>query len=257
MLFRSAESVAAEAMKYKTRAAFKRGASGAHGHAIESRILDSICAHMERKRNIWAGRDVAAEALKFFRRCDFKRETFSAYKYAKKIGVLDSICAHMDVLRREWPKGAVFAEAKKYRARGEFQMSASAAYKNALAGGYLDEACAHMDDPEYGFDPSKPAVLYCIAIDAPGCPPLCKIGITNRSAALRLRGMGVPDGASLEVLAEVKFQFGIDARAKEKEIHSALRPHRYRGPKILKNGNNELFSRDAMMHLSQDGILTR
>jgi hypothetical protein len=111
-----------------------------------------------------------------------------------------------------------------------------------------------MDDAEYGFDFKKPAVLYVIKLSLLQDRVLYKIGITNRSAKLRLGGMGVPAGVEASVLQEIRFTTGLEARAKEREIHAALSSVRYHGAPVLKNGNKELFGRDAINHLSDLNI---
>lgn len=243
------ESAAIEAAKYHSRSAFKRGCSGAFCYALDAGILDIVCSRMDKLKNIWEGRDVATEARKYDRRCDFKKYSYSAWKHANKTGIINTVCAHMEINRRSWDKASVIEEAKRYLYRGEFQQGCSAAYKRALAGGYMDEACTHMTDADRGFDFNKPAVVYCIAFTMPNGDQLYKVGITNRTARLRIRGVGTHTWASATILREVPFATGLEARAKEKALHAAMADFRYKGEPIMGNGNTELFSRDATNYL--------
>lgn len=96
---------------------------------------------------------------------------------------------------------------------------------------------------DWGFNPTDPATLYYLAVEADNGDTRYKIGITNRSVAERFRQ---PDLARIRVVKTWQFAFGRDAAERESEI---LRNHvadRYDGPSILLSGNSELFTRDVL-----------
>lgn len=235
------EAVFREAAKYRTRAEFKRKCGGGYTYALTNGILVQACAHMRDGHNFWHVFELMALAIKHGNKSDFIRAEPSAYVFCKKHKLTDLICAHM-AQRRDWSnKADVLAEAAKHQSRGAFQALASGAFKQAYAGGYLDEACAHMPPPEYGFSKEKPAVLYQLRITAPELI-LFKVGITNREPAARIAGMGLQPGVAAEIITEIRFDSGRDARITEKRLHRKFSSFRYGGPPLMKNGNTELFT---------------
>lgn len=233
-------SASEEAKKYKSRSEFKRECSGAYCYLKDHGMLDDACAHM---RKPWNAQTVAEEAKKYTSKLEFMKSP--GYKFAQANGLIDAICAHMEGKRR-WNKQRVLDEAAKYRNRDDFRAAAPGAYQHAHRARFVDEACAHMEPGKCGFDPKKPAVLYYLKISRTGEAPLYKIGITNRDARLRIHGMGVGEGIAVEVLKEVEFERGADARSLEKKLHVKFFKARYSGPAVLGNGNKELFISDVL-----------
>lgn len=99
-----------------------------------------------------------------------------------------------------------------------------------------------MLPPEYGFSKEKPATLYHLRITTPDGTELFKLGITNRDPLARIAGMGVQAGVVVDVLDSIVFDKGRDARIAEKRLHRKFSSFRYVGPRLMKNGNTELFT---------------
>ncbi len=98
------DNCAKEALKYKTRTAFRKGSpSGAYDAAKDNGWLDDICGHMEelRKPNgYWSNNkdNCHKEALKYEIKIAFRKGSPSACSAAQNNGWLDDICGHMDVV---------------------------------------------------------------------------------------------------------------------------------------------------------------
>lgn len=242
------QSVSDVAKKYKTKLDFIKGNGSAFKFAKKIGILNDVCAHMSLKRS-WTKSDVIFEAKKYQSRSDLFFAMPGAYKHAIKHGYWDEACSHMEVKKRPMDKAMSMEEAVKYQTRAEFQELDGGAYVFARKNGFLDEACAHMIDGDNGFNSKKPAVLYCIEFTVPSGDTLFKIGITNRSAKLRIRGLGLHSGVKASILREIKFKIGADARAKEKAIHKDMAEYQYLGDPIMENGNTEVFCRDAIKYM--------
>ena len=95
----------------------------------------------------------------------------------------------------------------------------------------------------YGFDATKPAILYYLKISS-SVDQFYKIGITNRTIGERFRGA---DLEKINVLNIWKFDEGINARLKEKEILQEFAKFRIADKEILdRGGNTELFTIDVL-----------
>jgi hypothetical protein len=103
-----------------------------------------------------------------------------------------------------------------------------------------------MPPPEYGFSKDKSAYLYFLRVRVPGIGDLFKIGITNRDPSDRIAGMGADPGVVIELLETVSFENGRDARIAEKRLHRKFSSHKYVGAPVMKNGNTELFTVNAL-----------
>jgi len=240
----------AVAIKYSNFHEFKKCESQAYNFASKNKLTLIVGAHMTRTCRTWTKESVMTEAQKHQSVSDFFSAFPGAYKHADRYGYWSEVCAHMEVKKRPMDKAMAMTEAMKYMTRSEFQELDGGAYVYARKNGFLNEACAHMVDGENGFNPKKPGVLYCIEFTKPCGEKLYKVGITNRCAKSRLRGVGLHPGIKATVLREVEYPCGADARAKERAIHKAMAAYRYCGDPILENGNTELFSRDATTYLS-------
>jgi len=238
------ESVFAEALKFNSRAEFKRENSGAYCFAINNGFLDACCKHMN-EGQIWKKDRILKVAKQFRNPASFKKSYPGAYKAARLLGILDESCAHMSK-KREWTKEEVLRTARGYDTISKFKMAVNGAYKHALNNGYADEVFAHMDGGEGGFSPTKPALLYSLKVTLPDGGKLFKVGITGRDTSLRIVGMGAYPGVRITILREVCFNKGRDARAMEKAIHVKFRDSKYRGEPVMKNGNTELFTENVL-----------
>ena len=95
---------------------------------------------------------------------------------------------------------------------------------------------------KYGFDKSKPAILYILSINN---NQLFKIGITNRTVEARFN---VADLNQITVLSTYYFEDGTECAEKEKELLTELKEYRYIGPDILSSGNTELVTVNPLDH---------
>lgn len=91
----------------------------------------------------------------------------------------------------------------------------------------------------YGFDITKPAILYYISINN---GEAYKIGVTNNTIAKRFSN----DIKLVTLLKVWEFPVGGDAYAKEQEILKTYSNFMYKGVPLLKNGNTEMFTHDVL-----------
>lgn len=92
------ESLIKEAKKYRYRVDFQRNSKGAYLSALRKGILNSVCAHMDRKqveRGHWNLENCRLEAIRYTARSEFMRGSGSAYNASLSNGWLDEICKHM------------------------------------------------------------------------------------------------------------------------------------------------------------------
>lgn len=205
---------------------------------------------MEFVRRELSNEDIAWIANKYKSRSEFVRLDSGAYQAAIKRGILDQVCDHMDGKGDRRLSDLEIAEiASAYLTRRCFKLGDWGAYVAAWRRGLLDAVCAHMGESENGFNPKQPAILYHIRLTKPCGEVLYKVGITNRSAKVRLTTFGMNTGIKAAILHEIKYPNGADARTKEKAIHAAMAGFRYQGTPIMENGNTEVFSRDATNYL--------
>ena len=92
----------------------------------------------------------------------------------------------------------------------------------------------------YGFDISKPAVLYYLSVKN---GTAFKIGITNRTVAERYTNEELLD---ITLLKEWYFDVGQEAYDMEQSILKQYKEFKYKGKKLLKSGNTELFFLDVL-----------
>lgn len=108
---------------------------------------------------------------------------------------------------------------------------------NSLTAGHKCPECS-----VYGFQLNKPALMYYIRVSIPEGMTLYKIGVTNNTVQRRFgRQMRIMDVMHVEY-----FLLGSEAYAKEREILDKYSEYRYRGPRILRDGNHELFIKDIL-----------
>jgi hypothetical protein len=93
---------------------------------------------------------------------------------------------------------------------------------------------------KYGFDKTKPAILYYIEIYHNN-NKYYKIGITNRSVENRFLKC---ETHKISTILEKQFDLGIDAYKIEQNILSEYDKYRYNGEQILSSGNTEIFTKD-------------
>ena len=109
---------------------------------------------------------------------------------------------------------------------------------------HIDNKSGCADCAVTGFNPSKPGLLYYLAIATDDRDICYKIGITNLSIEERFRGT---DLARIRVVKIWHFSIGRVAAERESEILYRFAGDRYYGPRLLIGaGNTELFKRDIL-----------
>ena len=95
----------------------------------------------------------------------------------------------------------------------------------------------------YGFDPTKPAVLYYLRIDSVVEGTVFKIGITNNTVQKRFSNT---DLDKITVLSIEHFEVGADAKSLEQLLLCVYQNRKYTGENILESsGNTELLNKDV------------
>lgn len=117
-------------------------------------------------------------------------------------------------------------------------------------GPFQQSPCNHIrqesgcpDCGEYGFSPSKPSILYYIAIETDDGDTRYKIGVSNYTVQHRFRK---PDLRRIRVVKTWRYSEGRQAVKRESEIIRQHAGDRYHGPPILKDGNTEIFTHDIL-----------
>lgn len=118
-------------------------------------------------------------------------------------------------------------------------------------GTFLQTPNVHIDNKSgcpncspTGFSPSKPGLLYYIAITTDEGVIRYKIGITNFSVEERFHGS---DLARIRVVKTWRFAIGREAAENESQILKQFAGDLYCGPKLLiGGGNGELFTHDVL-----------
>lgn len=241
------DSVMAVALSCKTRSEFLSKCPSGVQHAKCNGYYEEACAHMAVVYKKWTLDMLLNESAKYKLKSDFFYNCPGGYSYAAKNGLIDIVCAHMPIHAScRLTDSDAINEAKKYSKQVDFKIGSPLEYGYCRRHNLLNEACSHMDYSGSGYSTEKPAILYYIKFVINDSLELYKIGITNRSTASRLAGMGLFPGVCAEILAEIRFASGLKARQIEKALQSKLASFRYSGPGIMKNGNTELFTENVL-----------
>jgi hypothetical protein len=139
-----------------------------------------------------------------------------------------------------------FVLIKKYSTRVDFKRRSRTAYSASLYHGIHECVCAHMVSGVTGFDKSKPGSLYYIKIDCFDDVVLYKIGITNNSISERISSMMLYRGVCATIINVIEFCNGIEAYNTERNLLRKFKEFRYRGKKVMKSGNTELFTKNVL-----------
>lgn len=235
--------IAEIALKYDGRRQFKLADQSAYNTAKKRGILDLVCGHMAVKYRNLTDEDIRVLALKYSTRSEFSSSDTGAYQASIKRGLLESVCAHMDGKgTRRLTDAEILAIASQFTTRNDFKLFDFGAYTTAIRRDLITEACAHMEPGSTGFREDKPAFLYQFRIELPGGLVVYKSGITNRKPRQRMFTMGIVRGYKAELTHAIHFDSGRDARIAEKLLHRRFSSHKYVGPRVMKNGNTELFT---------------
>jgi len=143
------EKCATEALKFKTRAEFKRKFGWAYATSLSNGWLDEICSHMEylcHPNNYWTKEKCATEALKYKNRKQFNMKSKGAHNASLKNRWLDDVCIHMNTIKNGiWQiKENCLKEALKYNSKTDFRKNCGGAYMSSLRNNWLDEITHHM-----------------------------------------------------------------------------------------------------------------
>ncbi len=147
------ENLKNEALKYKTRAAFRKGNKSAYNAAMTLGIYVEITAHMPRyvdrkgenhPQFKWDIESIRKEALKYKTMAEFEKRSRGAYKAALKLNILDIVCGHIEYLRKYWTFEELKQEALRYTSRTQFKKNNLSAYQSARNSKILDTICSHM-----------------------------------------------------------------------------------------------------------------
>lgn len=105
---------------------------------------------------------------------------------------------------------------------------------------------------EYGFNPNKPAYLYYLKITTDDNQILYKIGITNRTVEARF---SFTDLTKIEIVKQKLYEKGFEALEWEQKLKQMYKQYQYKGSKVLKDGNTELFIEDIIaMYYKENNI---
>lgn len=143
---RTFDECAAEALKYKTRAEFRRLSNGHYQSLKNMRRVDEACAHMEHVYRSITDEMILSAAVKYSTRTEFRNADQPLYAAARKRGLIDQAFGHMAVKKRKLSDSEIEAIAAKYTTRSEFDRCDTGAYQKAKKRGILDAICAHMPD---------------------------------------------------------------------------------------------------------------
>ena len=232
-----------EALKYKYRVDFVKGAVSAYGASLNSGKHEYFCSHMIDKLKDWTDENITAEALKYTTRADFQKHSSSAYQASASSIKHGEFCAHMIYQHEEWTPAKLRNEALKYKTKVAYAKGSASAYGLSRTSGNHDEYCSHMKRGRVGFNPDKPAILYYLKIDT-RIRTVFKIGVTNLSIKERYLKYELD---MITVLKEWHYFNGADAYRKEREILSLYKSERYVGEQVLpRGGNTELFKSNVL-----------
>jgi hypothetical protein len=138
------------ALRFKTKAAWKAGESGAYQAAYTNGWLDECCAHLPRSaRIVWTREACLESALRYKARYAWRRGDEKAYAAARKNKWLGECCAHMEppAPSRVWTLEECKASAQKYKTRFLWSKGDARPYRYAKSHRWLDKCCAHMKLP--------------------------------------------------------------------------------------------------------------
>lgn len=145
------ERCRANALRFGSRMAWKRGNSSGYSAARREGWLDTCCAHMHTRQHkpkgYWTLARCRADARRFKTRKEWERGNKGAYAAALAGGWLDACCAHMTWQHKPagfWTLERCRADARQYRTRNEWQRAHMAAYIAARQNGWLAACTSHM-----------------------------------------------------------------------------------------------------------------
>jgi hypothetical protein len=136
------DAIKTEALKYTKRWDFQKNSS-AYYAAKRLRILDIVCAHMDRSF-VWTESLIGILAMKCKTKKEFRKNYPGAASAARKMGFWDKTCSKMEELHHYWTNEELKLEALKYRTRAEFRANNKNAYCVCVKRKLLEKYCQHM-----------------------------------------------------------------------------------------------------------------
>ena len=140
-----------EALKYNSRAEFKRNSQSAYSRALKSKWLDDICLHMistKKCKNYWDFEKCREESLKYKDKKEFRKNSYSAYQRCCKEGWIDDFCKNMTQRIRKrngyWTKDRCIEEALKYDNYSDFIKNGKGAIQASRRNGWYNEITSHF-----------------------------------------------------------------------------------------------------------------
>jgi superfamily II DNA or RNA helicase len=139
-----------EALKYKTKAEFKKGSKIACQLSYRRGWINELCSHMVdsiKPMGYWTYERCKEEALRFKTRGDFYKGSVTAYGVCHKNDWINELCSHMvEVIKPNgyWTYETCKEEALKYKTKTEFKKGSVTAYETCCKNGWMDELCSHM-----------------------------------------------------------------------------------------------------------------
>jgi len=134
------EKLKEEALKYKTKAEFRKANGSAYGIACNREDYKEIVVHMKDVLIYWTFESLKEEALKYKTKGEFVQKNSAAYQAAHRRDDFNKICEHMPEVhdksgegnpRFKWTFEKLKKEALKYNTIGEFQKGSNGAYLTA------------------------------------------------------------------------------------------------------------------------------
>jgi hypothetical protein len=143
----SNDQIALEALKFETKANFKKYGRCFFEAAKKRDTLDLVCSHMKPNTyNVpWTLEELRKVASLYKKRNDFKKGNEGAYATARKRKILEEICQHMEPPKKEYSEEEIKNAALQFSTRRRFKLG-SKLYKAALRKGsvFMDNICSHM-----------------------------------------------------------------------------------------------------------------
>jgi len=207
-------------------------------------IYKDLTKHFKRPKNkriIW---DIK-KLIKFRNDCntldDFYKE-LGAVNRSKILGIYKKITERFDRKKRssKYNIKTLRKIASKYNTRTEFFKFDKGAYVFASKNDLLSRICNNM---EYvNKNGNKPRIDRIITLYYIKIYGLYKIGWTSTSIEIRFGTVS----RDMKIVAYWQWEDGMIPYKIEKDILLKFKEFKYNGPKILKNGNTELFIKDIL-----------
>lgn len=234
---------------YTDLAQFRLEQRNAYSLIVRNGWIDELCSHMDRNRRDNLSKE---ECISIAADCktvsEFKEKDASAYTKARTNGWMRDVGGHFvspHVSRGYWQKKERLVDlASPFDQISKFKDEYPSAYSVAMKNGWKEDVMGHMERGT-GFDPSKPAMLYYFRIEDEDFGIFYKIGITARSIDERYNTLFEQDKIK-ELLLEKWYEIGQNALDREKLIKKTFDEYLWKGPRILRTGNTEIFTADIL-----------